>query len=630
VGKRENCFILTIIFLFLNLSTIFYLNRSIGIIADSTGQNDAGSGSDAGETFGSAIGVNLITQYSGVMGQGYFNVENELDNSDWFAFSVPNSGNISCFADNDGTVSLQISITSNSSSYTSSTYGSGDVTKSEVSDRVNVSLPIGGIYYLKLYCAGTLGYVKYNFSIVLVAWNSPGQNDANLNIDAEGTFDTAPMVRYNRQYSGTIGQGYFTKDNLLDRQDWFAFEIPDSGNVNVFLERKGSNTLSSWITSRSSDYAQIGIVRFTDSGWINATLPIAGIYFLKFAGDAEIGFVNYKFTIYVYPPIITINSPEAQTYASSDLVLNFSISAGAYNVILDNISLGALPTDSLLTNLVESYHNLTLQVITWQNKVYTKTIIFQIDMSSPVLSRAFNFSNEIHIYEESSQNFLNWTAEDINPKMYTLFVYKVEDLEEILIEKRVDFWVSGEEISINLDDLTYGKYNITLTITDLAENCINDTVLVSVLDQTPPHLTSSPGNTSFTVGSDASLSWSVSDSSPWRFVLYQNRTMCVTNASWNSNSPIVIDVNNLTVGTFNFTIVIFDLSGNSIQDTVYITTMDQPISSTSEITTTTIITNTALLTTTTSPSMTSNSSFIWFLLILGVVSSIIRRRRLAV
>ncbi len=73
----------------------------------------------------------------------------------------------------------------------------------------------------------------------------------------------------------------------------------------------------------------------------------------------------------------------------------------------------------------------------------------------------------------TSNNFINWTLYDENPKYYE--IYK----DNLLIF--TNDWVNGTELKWNVDSLAVGVYNYTLLVSDFRDNIATDTIFVEVL-----------------------------------------------------------------------------------------------------------------------------------------------------
>ncbi|MCG3220456.1 MAG: hypothetical protein H7641_03665, partial [Candidatus Heimdallarchaeota archaeon] len=67
-----------------------------------------------------------------------------------------------------------------------------------------------------------------------------------------------------------------------------------------------------------------------------------------------------------------------------------------------------------------------------------------------------------------------------------------------------------------------------------------------------------------------SISWDATDMNPDSYIIYRDSVEVDTGA-WDSVTPIVIDVDGLTDGSYVYLIVVTDLAGNTAQDTVTVT-----------------------------------------------------------
>jgi hypothetical protein len=79
--------------------------------------------------------------------------------------------------------------------------------------------------------------------------------------------------------------------------------------------------------------------------------------------------------------------------------------------------------------------------------------------------------------------------------------------------------------------------------------------------------------------------WTPSDAHPSHYVVYRNGTE-VALASWNGSS-ITVDVDGLSVGVYNYTIVVYNTSGNWASDTVLVIVLSQATTTTTTTTNTT-------------------------------------------
>jgi hypothetical protein len=98
----------------------------------------------------------------------------------------------------------------------------------------------------------------------------------------------------------------------------------------------------------------------------------------------------------------------------------------------------------------------------------------------------------------------------------------------------------------------------------------SDTVILSVTDSVLP-VVSEPINLEIDEGSTGNnIVWDASDNNPLTYIVYKDGTLYETD-TWTSGSSIVVSVDGLSAGEYNFTIVVSDIAGNLAKDTVILT-----------------------------------------------------------
>ncbi|MFX1283744.1 MAG: DUF2341 domain-containing protein [Promethearchaeota archaeon] len=161
------------------------------------------------------------------------------------------------------------------------------------------------------------------------------------------------------------------------------------------------------------------------------------------------------------------------------------------------------------------------------------------------------------IYEVGSEgNALNWSCFDAHPYAYQ--ISKDGDIQKYAP------W-HGENISFNVDGLPIGTYLYNLTLWDLSGNSVFDTVLVVVIppvpDTTPPTI-SQPADLVFTENMRGTITWEVFDEHPRVCVIYRNGTVVYSQGYW-SSGIIQYSFVSLSLGTWEFTLTVWDEAGNS-------------------------------------------------------------------
>jgi hypothetical protein len=95
-----------------------------------------------------------------------------------------------------------------------------------------------------------------------------------------------------------------------------------------------------------------------------------------------------------------------------------------------------------------------------------------------------------------------------------------------------------------------------------------------VVDSTHPIL-DTPDDVEFTVGETGNtIDWLPSDSRPTSYEVFVN-SVSTFSGDWNASSEhIVVNLDGLIVGSYNYTCVVYDEGGNSAIDTVIVTVND--------------------------------------------------------
>ncbi|MFW9914506.1 MAG: right-handed parallel beta-helix repeat-containing protein [Candidatus Thorarchaeota archaeon] len=162
---------------------------------------------------------------------------------------------------------------------------------------------------------------------------------------------------------------------------------------------------------------------------------------------------------------------------------------------------------------------------------------------------------------------LTWVPADVHPGTYG--VYR-NGTPLTLVDNT---WAPDTPIVLPIDNLAVGVYNYTLVLTDAFGNSHTDEVFVTVIDTMAPTVTS-PMPLTYEAGTTGhNLTWVPADASVGIFEVYRNGTEIV-NGTWTPGSPIVIDIDDLAVGIYNYTIVLTDAFAHSTADSVLVTVAD--------------------------------------------------------
>ncbi|MCH8905911.1 MAG: hypothetical protein IH840_02390 [Candidatus Heimdallarchaeota archaeon] len=224
----------------------------------------------------------------------------------------------------------------------------------------------------------------------------------------------------------------------------------------------------------------------------------------------------------------------------------------------------------LLDHLRKGVHNITITIYDQSLNQLTQTVtITVLDATSTII---ITDSPDIVVIEGSEQrDKLNWTLTDNYGFNYTIY------LNGINVQSGTWGVNQTELIDTDLDLLLKGIYNYTIVVYDQSANRANYTVLVYVVDEDIPELdpVTMPIDYSYAEGIlNNEISWTAIDNYADYYIIYQNE-LSWKNGTWFSGTPIIIDIDGLLKGTYNFTIILFDESLNYITNTVFIQVTDE-------------------------------------------------------
>jgi uncharacterized protein YvpB len=217
-----------------------------------------------------------------------------------------------------------------------------------------------------------------------------------------------------------------------------------------------------------------------------------------------------------------------------------------------------------IDGLVKGVYNYTITISDLSdNQISDTVIVTVVDTTFPIFD-----PSDLQYSEGTTGNSLSWNATDNYPGIFEMY-------RNGTLTGDSGSWTNADFITINIDGLAKGIYNYTITISDLSDNQISDTVIVTVVDTTFPIFDSIPSDLQYSEGTTGNtLSWNATDKYPGIFEVYRNGTLTGDTGSWTNTDYITINIDGLTKGVYNYTITISDLSDNKISDTVIVTIVD--------------------------------------------------------
>lgn len=386
-------------------------------------------------------------------------------------------------------------------------------------------------------------------------------------VDQEMQFLNLPTNLPNTKL--TIHTGDLDSENILvdywNGTDW----------VNLFADLTANSwnnlTVTNYLTSdtftlRLKDGNQVSDV-LADS-WLIDYIQLEFIvsythYRLEWEHQAQIvdlGRENYKLSIYGYSSNVSENF-EIQIWNST--------SSSWANPLYKSIS-----TTETWYNYTISGNGIIGTSITWRY-VGSEDDPFDLEQSTLYIDYAaivsYDELPEIHnppaniqYNEGSAGNTINWNISDGNPATYTVEVNTTSNIGPFP-------WNSYEFITIDIDGLPKGFHNYTIIALDINAHQIVDTVIVQVLDATPPTFVANPSTLIYTEDTTGNtLSWNTTDNYPDRYEVKQNGTLTGQTGAWDNANNITISVDGLSKGFYEFNITVYDESNNAVTSSLVV------------------------------------------------------------
>ncbi|MHA2101160.1 MAG: hypothetical protein ACW99A_21030, partial [Candidatus Kariarchaeaceae archaeon] len=329
-------------------------------------------------------------------------------------------------------------------------------------------------------------------------------------------------------------------------------------NYEVFFDdvSQGTNTFT------SREFFNVSIDGF-DLGETNVTIIFRDSDFNEIS---ETVYVNVVDTV---PPDITILSNITFIEGSSDSFLNWSFidfHPFNYTLFVDSlVNISGLwnnssPISVNVSHLLKGFYNYTMLVqdtsANYNNSVLLVNII---DGTPPVVSQASNVTYE-HGY---TGNVITWVATDNYPANYSIF--------------RDGFfvtggsWNSGENMNISVDDLNPGEYEYEIFVQDTSFWINSTSVYVIVTpDITKPNISVISDFSIFENDTGIVLGWLATDFNPTSYELYVDGSSLV-NGTWQDNVQINYTIVNYSPGTYNYSIIVYDITGLNTTRSVLVT-----------------------------------------------------------
>jgi hypothetical protein len=276
--------------------------------------------------------------------------------------------------------------------------------------------------------------------------------------------------------------------------------------------------------------------------------------------------MTFSFTTDDSSPEIILEAPANNTLHLSGTILNYTISELHLEYVLyrwnNQIEDQTLPSPyDIPIPSPDGWHSIYLfandSAGNWINSSFT----FETDDTPPDIESP----DDIDFNEGESGYHINWSAYDLHPERYRILLNGTEI--------KNGTWISDDwYVLVHVDSLTLGIYNYTIVFNDTLGTANYDMVLVTVSDATPPSI-NQPLDLNYIEGTFGNvIEWSPSDSHPSSYEIIRNGTV-IRSGSW-KGGDIWIPVDGLPAGTHNYTLLVYDSSGNTAFDSVFVVVRD--------------------------------------------------------
>jgi parallel beta-helix repeat protein len=167
--------------------------------------------------------------------------------------------------------------------------------------------------------------------------------------------------------------------------------------------------------------------------------------------------------------------------------------------------------------------------------------------------------------ENTTLASITWECQAFRPNRYRILA------NSVIVEDRK--W-NGFNINFNFSLSEVGLFNFTIILFDDVNHFVSDSVSIMIWDITTPTI-NHPEDIEYLEGFPGSvITWIPYDTQPRLFQIFRNNIKLIS-AGWEGEA-IQIDVSGLKPGTYYYKVVVYDLGGNSIEDIVKVTVLEDP------------------------------------------------------
>ncbi len=210
-------------------------------------------------------------------------------------------------------------------------------------------------------------------------------------------------------------------------------------------------------------------------------------------------------------------------------------------------------------------YNYTCEIMDQDNNYAYDTVwVYVYDGTAPLV----NDVGDITYPEGDSGTYsVAWSGTDTHPSKYEIF------LDDNVV-KSGDWNSSSELIEYDAGGLSYGEHILTIELTDVGNNEVSDSLVVTVFDGTPPEISDQQDVQLDEGAGGTTLIWNGIDLHPSSYTIYFNDSI-IMSGDWNSTDEfIAVEVIGLSLGAYNYTAVLTDEGSNNAVNQAIVTVVD--------------------------------------------------------
>jgi len=283
----------------------------------------------------------------------------------------------------------------------------------------------------------------------------------------------------------------------------------------------------------------------------------------------------------IRPPIVTSPGNQDVLFDAENVTITWHVEdtfPSLIKVYIDNVLNATVPwtnmTYDYVFNVSAAFNELIIgeyevKLIAYDQNLNSAEDIITLRIYEDV-SPVIEGPADLSFYYTEPGHTISWNVSDDHLNKFT-----VMDNDEVYSSGDIN--PDEPVITVSLNGLMIGVHNFTLHVNDTSGNTAEDTVVVTVkADDIPPVIVFTPDDVYYSQG-DLNIirNWTATDEFMDRYTITIDGEEIV-HANWETEN-IEFDFSGLRVGTYEVTLTVFDLGGNSAQSSVVVVVSEAPI-----------------------------------------------------